>query len=341
MKIITAITNEILNERIKKLNQEALLEILDKNKDINFLIISNILEGELTFFELINLIKYKNENIKIIVILDKQNDNIVRFLIKKGITQIYINNKVTAEEIIQNLEKKQNEEKTKENIEERIFQKIIKKINIKKKNKEKIKEKKQIKYTKKIGIIGARKTGKTIIMILSAMQYENKKILLISYEKNDLNIILGKKKNKKIQKYNKNIDFANIDNYEEITENEKNKYDYIFYEIEKAEEKCIKNFDNLILIVEPNLIGIKETKDILEKLIIKQNINKENIKIIFNKINIFSIKNEILKQIFSDFKIIGRIKNSNYYTYLINKNFMVKTKEMKKEYKKIIKEWSE
>ena len=124
-------------------------------------------------------------------------------------------------------------------------------------------------------------------------------------------------------------------------ENEKNKYDYIFYEIEKAEEKCIKNFDNLILIVEPNLIGIKETKDILEKLIIKQNINKENIKIIFNKINIFSIKNEILKQIFSDFKIIGRIKNSNYYTYLINKNFMVKTKEMKKEYKKIIKEWSE
>jgi len=48
-----------------------------------------------------------------------------------------------------------------------------------------------------------------------------------------------------------------------------------------------------------------------------------------------------LKQIFSDFKIIGRIKNSNYYTYLINKNFMVKTKEMKKEYKKIIKEWSE
>jgi len=141
--------------------------------------------------------------------------------------------------------------------------------------------------------------------------------------------------------YHKNIDFANIDNYEEITENEKNKYDYIFYEIEKAEEKCIKNFDNLILIVEPNLIGIKETKDILEKLIIKQNINKENIKIIFNKINIFSIKNEILKQIFSDFKIIGRIKNSNYYTYLINKNFMVKTKEMKKEYKKIIKEWSE
>ena len=255
MKIITAITNEILNERIKKLNkyeivckdiqyQEALLEILDKNKDINFLIISNILEGELTFFELINLIKYKNENIKIIVILDKQNDNIVRFLIKKGITQIYINNKVTAEEIIQNLEKKQNEEKTKENIEERIFQKIIKKINIKKKNKEKIKEKKQIKYTKKIGIIGARKTGKTIIMILSAMQYENKKILLISYEKNDLNIILGKKKNKKIQKYNKNIDFANIDNYEEITENEKNKYDYIFYEIEKAEEKFLMHFSS-------------------------------------------------------------------------------------------------
>lgn len=353
MKIVTALTNETLNEKIKKLNkyevickdiqyQEALLEIIEKNKDINILIISNILEGELTFFELINLIKYKNEKMKIIAILDEQNDNIIKFLIKKGITEIYINNKVTVEEIIEKIEKKQqkNEEKIKEKngiIEKSFFRKIIKIINMKIKNIKKITKEKQVKQIKKIGIIGARKTGKTIIMILIAMQYRNKKILLINYEKNDLNIILGKKNKNEIQKYNRNIDFVN--KIENIEKQKLKEYDYIFFEIEEVETKKenLKKFDNLILIVEPNLIGIKETREILEKLIIKQNIKKENIKIIFNKINNFSIKNEILKQIFSDFKIIGKVKNSNYYTYLINKNFIVETTKIKKEYKKIIK----
>lgn len=353
MKIVTALTNEILNEKIKKINkyevickdiqyQEALLEIIEKNREINILIISNILEGELTFFELINLIKYKNEKIKIIVILDEQNDNTIKFLIKKGITEIFINNKVTVEEIIEKIELNQqkNEEKIKEknkNSEKSFFQEIKKIINWKIKKINRIKKEKTIKTNKKIGIIGARKTGKTIIMILIAMQYRNKKILLINHEKNDLNIILGKKNRNEIQRYNKNIDFIN--KCEDLeTENFK-KYDYIFCEIEKIEgkEENLKKYDNLILIVEPNLIGIKETREILEKLIIKQNIKKENIKIIFNKINNFSIKNEILKQIFSDFKIIGKVKNSNYYTYLINKNFIVETTKIKKEYKKIIK----
>lgn len=353
MKIVTALTNEILNEKIKKINkyevickdiqyQEALLEIIEKNREINILIISNILEGELTFFELINLIKYKNEKIKIIVILDEQNDNTIKFLIKKGITEIFINNKVTVEEIIEKIELNQqkNEEKIKEknkNSEKSFFQEIKKIINWKIKKINRIKKEKTIKTNKKIGIIGARKTGKTIIMILIAMQYRNKKILLINYEKNDLNIILGKKNKNEIQKYNRNIDFVN--KIENIEKQKLKEYDYIFFEIEEVETKKenLKKFDNLILIVEPNLIGIKETREILEKLIIKQNIKKENIKIIFNKINNFSIKNEILKQIFSDFKIIGKVKNSNYYTYFINKNFIVETTKIKKEYKKIIK----
>lgn len=345
MKIVTALTNETLNEKIKKLNkyevickdiqyQEALLEIIEKNKDINILIISNILEGELTFFELINLIKYKNEKMKIIAILDEQNDNIIKFLIKKGITEIYINNKVTVEEIIEKIETKQEKN---EIIEKSFFRKIIKIINMKIKNIKKITKEKQIEQIKKIGIIGARKTGKTIIMILIAMQYIDKKILLINYEKNDLNIILGKKNKNEIQKYNRNIDFVN--KIENIEKQKLKEYDYIFFEIEEVETKKenLKKYDNLILIVEPNLIGIKETKEILEKLIIRQNIKKEKIKIIFNKLNKFSIKNEILKQIFSDFKIIGKIKNSSYYTYFINKNFIVETTKIKKEYKKIIK----
>ena len=44
---------------------------------------------------------------------------------------------------------------------------------------------------------------------------------------------------------------------------------------------------------------------------------------------------------FEGFKNIGSIKSNNYYTYLINKNFMIQNEKIRKEYKKIIKKWSE
>ena len=353
MKIITAITNEILNERIKELKQhevlckdiqyqEALLEILEKNKNINLLILSNILPGELEFCELINVIKYKNDKIKLFIILDEQKEETVKFLIKKDITNIFVNNKITINEIIQKISK-QNENIIK-----------IENSHIKDKCKEKFKKfkdmlisgilhKKKQRKQREISIIGATKVGKTVIMILLSLQFVNEKILLINFESNNLNVIFGKKNNQKIQKYNKNIDFVNINNYEEIIKIERNKYDYIFFEIEDIDNKnkIIEKSDDIILIVEPNLIGIKETKIILEKVINKYKIKKEKIKIIYNKKNIFSIKQCILNQMFEGFKNIGSIKSNNYYTYLINKNFMIQNEKIRKEYKKIIKKWSE
>ena len=90
MKILTALANENINKKLEvKQNceiiykdiqyQEALLEILDKNKNIDVLILSSILPGELDIYELINLIKYKQENINIYIILDKQNDKLIKF----------------------------------------------------------------------------------------------------------------------------------------------------------------------------------------------------------------------------------------------------------------------
>ena len=50
-------------------------------------------------------------------------------------------------------------------------------------------------------------------------------------------------------------------------------------------------------------------------------VDKNKIFILINKENKYSIENDIIKNIFKDIKIIGRIKNNNEYERLINKNF--------------------
>lgn len=350
MKIITALTNEILNEKLRKTGrheiickdiqyQEALLEILDKNVEIELLILSNILPGELNIYELINIIKYKKENIKIFIILDEQKDNLIKFLIKKGITDIFINNEISIEDLIEKIENKQ-EKIVEQNNEKAIYnkEKIKTKVELFL-SKCKIKKKTINKKEQQISIIGAPKVGKSIFMILLSLSINYNKILLISFEKNDLNIILGKKKKTEIQKYNENIDLLNLFEYKEINKYELKEYDYIFCEIEDIEKgkEIIEKTDKIILLVEPNLIGLKETSTILEKVIKKMKINKEKVEIVYNKVNIFSINKQILNQLFSDFKILGSIKNNVYYNFFINKNCKVENLKIRKEYKKIIK----
>lgn len=220
MKIITALANENINERLRKETncevihkdiqyQEALLEILDKNKKIDALILSSILPGELDIYELINIIKYKKENIKIFIILEKQNDKLINFLIKKGINNIFINNKITEEDLMEKIfnknpkteEKTEKKEIIKINKKNKYFNKI--KIFINKKiNKNKYKKYKNKKIVKK---------SKIIFSILLSFKLKNKKIFFIEINIKKLN----PKKIKKIggKKKMKNVDLENI-NYE-------------------------------------------------------------------------------------------------------------------------------
>lgn len=352
MKIVTAIANEYVNEKLKQIKkyeivykdiqyQDALLEIIDKNKEIDLMILSNIIPGNLSFRELINIIKYKNENIKIITILDNQDDKIIEFLIKKGINDIFINNKVSLNELINCIENKA--KKVNQKIESKNDKMFLKNNKIKEKIINKIKTKtdgkKENKVTKEIAIIGASKVGKSVFMILISLSFKNKKILLVSFENNDINIILGKKKTNNIKKYNRKIDLLNIDKNTKIEEKTLNKYDYVFYEIDNIEKRkeVIKKVENIILLVESNLLGLKETSIILEKLIRKWQTEQQKIQIVFNKINIFSVKKPVLTQLFSDFKILGELKYYNYYTFFINGNCKVMNLKVGREYKNIIK----
>lgn len=100
MKIITAIGNPILNEKLKSNTdikvvgkdiqyQDGILEILEENKDIDLLVLSNILPGEMDFYKLINEIKKYNEKLEIVVFLNEKDENIENFLVSKNIYKIY------------------------------------------------------------------------------------------------------------------------------------------------------------------------------------------------------------------------------------------------------------
>lgn len=101
-KIIIGIKNKKVREEIEKkyfqdkkiiFYKEAILEILEENKNINKIFISENLEGEINLLLLIKQIKKINNKIQIIIILLKENNKLKSELIKLGIKDIYLENK--------------------------------------------------------------------------------------------------------------------------------------------------------------------------------------------------------------------------------------------------------
>ena len=208
--------------------------------------------------------------------------------------------------------------------------------------------------SKLISILGTSGVGKSVtaLKIAKHLDKKNKKVLLIDldYLNRSISTILGINKKQGIIKINKKINLIenseNIDILSNIREYKKI-YDYII--IDTSSEillellKEILTISDLnIFLVEPNLLGIKKANTLLNIYTEKWNIEKNKIKIVFNKYNKYSIKYEIIKQIFSKFKIIGKIKINEKYNLVINKNSLnyVIEKNKKNIYKRIIKKIS-
>lgn len=378
IKIITAMNNPKINDELKNeknielickdiFYKEGILEILENEININYIIINSELPGEIKLNNLIEKILEKNEKIKIIILIKKENKNnfykinnnkknikknnieIIKDIKNKNIIRIFYNNEIKIEQLKKYNQIKNNNENKKE-------------INNKKLK------------SKTIIFLGERQVGKSIIIlgITKSLEKNNKKILLIELNKkeSDLLFMLSKNENnkentnlkikeQKIKKYkktnknyfykknikiiqnlivniNKNTDiisYKKIINLNIIKKLEK-KYDYIFIEIDSEKnnfknKKLIKNIDKKILIIRSNILGIKNAKKIIDK-------NKINrYKIIINNYNNYSIDKNIIKNIFKENKIISKIKYNQEYDEIINNNFKI-SKENKK---KIIKEF--
>lgn len=101
----------------------------------------------------------------------------------------------------------------------------------------------------------------------------------------------------------------------------------------------IKKSNINIFIVEPNLLEIQKSKNILKIYKEEWDIDNNKINILFNKFNKNSIDINILKIIFSEYNIIGKIDINNKYNLIINKNANKIDKNIKKEYLKIIEKY--
>lgn len=141
-KIITAIGNETLNNILKKENdicvltkdiqyREGIIEILEENKEVDIIILSNLLQGEITTKQLIQKINEINQKIKIIIIVD-DNEDLENYSSNKGIFKIIKNNELEIKELVKIInDNNENNEELKEEI------KKLKDIILENKNKEK------------------------------------------------------------------------------------------------------------------------------------------------------------------------------------------------------------
>lgn len=379
-KIITAIGNEILNKKLKKENdfeviiediqyKEGIIEYLEKENNIDILIISELLPGNIELKELIEKIKNINSNIEIIIFLENKNTELENYLYAKGIYNIFYNNQIEIEEIIKIINNKNIEINNElKEIKQMLLEKQKNKVNNKKIILNKLinifnkKQKYDLKEEKIISVTGTNGVGKSIFTINLANSLSNSKnkILIIDFDilNNSLHTILGiKKYSQKIRnkiknnnllkeikieeliiKINSKIDLVSGINllfdskYKISSEKVKNilsklkeKYEIIIIDTSSEcffdyTKELIKNSNLTIFILEANLLEIKKAKNLLNIYINNWEIPKESINILFNKYNENSIDISILKKIFSEFNILGKLSFNPQYNLIINKN---------------------
>ena len=396
-KIITAIGNEILNKKLKKENdfeviiediqyKEGIIEYLEKESNIDILIISELLPGNIELKELIEKIKNINSNIEIIIFLENKNTELENYLYAKGIYNIFYNNQIEIEEIIKiiNNNKKIEINNELKEIKQMLLEKQKNKINNKKIYLNKLinmfnkKQKYDLNEEKIISVTGTSGVGKSIftINLANSLCNSKNKILIIDFDilNNSLHTILGiKKYSQKIQnkiknnnllkeikieeliiKINSKIDLISGINllfdskYKISSEKIKNillklkeKYEIIIIDTSSEcffdyTKEIIKNSNLNIFILEANLLEIKKAKNLLNIYINNWEIPKESINILFNKYNENSIDISILKKIFLEFNILGKLSFNSQYNLIINKNNINKLNiTLKKEYLKV------
>jgi len=274
MNILTAINNEKIFKELKMKNninivskniqyKEGILEILEKNNNIDCVIMNENISGQIKIEELIKKIKKINNKINIIIILNKKDLIKEEYLSKNKIKFIY------AEKL------------SSENITEKIF------------NKNKV--------IGMLGNGGSGKSITTIILSEILKKYNDKKVCIVKDYKKDKTKIINKiNKNKNNFDYIF-IDIQNTNNYkfyEKIIDENILILNSNILEINKIKKVIIKNnfkFNIILNNYNENSISEEILKKIFKnkiKVIGKIENNKKYNLIINNNFNINYLDNK-------------------------------------------------
>ena len=353
-KIVTAIGNSEVNEQLKDENlevlcgdilyKEGILEFLEDNKNIDYIIINDELSENIKLSELLEKIKEINNKQKNILNIIFKKDSvyskvtlpindffnvrtkdgrIISILgpngVGKSIFSITLANNIIDKKILI--------------IDFDAFNdSIYNLLGIKKEKNFKIQEKNNIIFQKNYNNSEKNsKNYKKINNVYNEKDFEINKFIIKSKYNIDLlsgiNIIFN---------LNYQISPNKLIN---IIDNLKREYDYIIidtasdYLLEYTSE-IIKISENIIFISGSNLLEIKKTQKLLDIYVEQYNIQKEKINIIFNKWTKNSIDDGVLKELFRSYNILGKIKLSDYYDLAINRN-NIKNKQIEKNIKYI------
>lgn len=339
---------------IEILENDSNIDILILNSIFYKNIISKNLMKLINKETTIILIKLKEEVYEykenVIQIENKNEDEIINEIINiiSNKFEVEINKVSSINYLKEENEKIKNElEMLKKIIEQKKEKKLFEKIKDFKKSKE-IKEgnidKKSIKKGNIILFTGVPKTGKTVIssVVAENLSKDNKVLLIdVNFKEKDLITLFNKKKfNEKedeniLIKINDNLDLlsdldivikdfrTDISSKLDILLNQLlYKYDYLIIDFNLENENFIFEYilnkaDKIFILIEGDLLNLKESKKAFEK--ITNVINKKTIQIIINKNNSRFIEKEVIENILN-VKISMLIDYSKKFIKFINTN---------------------
>ena len=354
---------ENLIEKIKEKNNKInIIIILENNKEEleNILYLKGVLKiyynNQVEIEEIISFIKNKNieENEKIKIELENLKEILIKNNInfeKEKLNNNLLENKTDKNELIKKEKNKIKIIKNNKNLNTKVISitgtggvgKSIITLNLSNILKEK---------NQKILILDFDILNNSLHTILGVNQYSQK--IKNKLQKNDL--IKNKIDVKElIIKINKKVDLISginllfdskykisSEKIEFILNELKQYYDVIIIDTSSEcffdyTKNILNNSDNILFLLESNLLEIKKANNLLKIYTEEWKLKNEKINIIINKYNENAVDDKIIKNIFSEYKILGKIKFNKKYNILINKNFEedIFTKNIKKEYEKI------
>ena len=343
IKILVALDNNEIKEKLnikygnKVYNydfsyKEDVIEYLKRYSD-DYIILTRLdLPGNISYKEYILSLKKLSNKSKIVIILNKLNIDDRKFLYANEIFNIIEGNEIDIDVIYNQIE-------TQDKV---VYKTIYKKPN----------ENNTRRSIAVLGTNGAGKSFVSYLIENIIAKYTKKDVALISMDsKNSCQEILGNincidyetseyineisKNEENVEKYvnqsnyyknlwyiisknNYNQKNNNNINIKKFIENLENKYNYVVFDtstcyLNTDVSQLIDWVDEIIFVINPNYISLKQAKFLLDFLSNSLNVKNNKIKIVVNKIGEFSLD---IRQIKSILKLDNKIMNIKYLKML-------------------------